>query len=123
MDQATYYAAYFGHRHHIVWDIIARDTILPVAYLALIITALATDPMPVAAESARRTSPISTGRPRNDSIIESIAGGHRAQMTGRGNVVRAAICESSRHWQRPWPRTVGGPSSSRTARATDRAAS
>jgi hypothetical protein len=38
-DQATFYAAYF--RHHIVWDIIARDTILPVAYLALIITALA----------------------------------------------------------------------------------
>jgi hypothetical protein len=41
VDQATFYVAYFGHQHHIVWDIIARDTILPVAYLALIIAALA----------------------------------------------------------------------------------
>jgi hypothetical protein len=40
-DQATFYAAYFGHQHHIVWDIIARDTLLPVAYLALIVVALA----------------------------------------------------------------------------------
>ena len=40
-DQATFYAAYFAHQHHIVWDIIARDTILPVAYLALIVAALA----------------------------------------------------------------------------------
>jgi hypothetical protein len=40
-DQAWYYAAYFAHQHHIVWDIIARDTILPVAYLALITAALA----------------------------------------------------------------------------------
>ena len=41
VDQATFYVAYFGHQHHIVWDIIARDTILPVAYLALIVVALA----------------------------------------------------------------------------------
>ena len=41
MDQATFWAAYFAHQHHIVWDIIARDTILPVAYLALIVAALA----------------------------------------------------------------------------------
>jgi hypothetical protein len=41
VDQATFYVAWFGHQHQIVWDIIARDTILPVAYLALIITALA----------------------------------------------------------------------------------
>jgi hypothetical protein len=41
VDQATFFAAYFAHQHHIVWDIIARDTILPVAYLALIIAALA----------------------------------------------------------------------------------
>jgi len=34
-------AAYFGHQHHIVWDIIARNTILPVAYLAVISAALA----------------------------------------------------------------------------------
>jgi hypothetical protein len=40
-DQATFWAAYFAHQHHIVWDIIARDTILPVAYLALIVAALA----------------------------------------------------------------------------------
>jgi hypothetical protein len=41
VDQATFYVAYFGHQHHIVWDIITRDTILPVAYLALIVVALA----------------------------------------------------------------------------------
>ena len=40
-DQATFWAADFAHQHHIVWDIIARDTILPVAYLALIVAALA----------------------------------------------------------------------------------
>jgi hypothetical protein len=40
-DQATFFVAYFAHQHHIVWDIIARDTILPVAYLALITAALA----------------------------------------------------------------------------------
>lgn len=40
-DQATYYAAYFAHQHDIVWDVIARDTILPVAYVALIVVALA----------------------------------------------------------------------------------
>jgi hypothetical protein len=41
VDQATFFAAYFAHQHHIVRDIIARDTILPVAYIALIIAALA----------------------------------------------------------------------------------
>ena len=40
-DQAAFYASYFAHQHHVVWDIIARDTILPVAYLALIVAALA----------------------------------------------------------------------------------
>jgi hypothetical protein len=40
-DQATFYVAWFAPQHHIVWDIIARDTILPVAYLALIIAGLA----------------------------------------------------------------------------------
>jgi hypothetical protein len=41
VDQATFFVAYFAHQHHIVWDIIARDTILPVAYLGLIVAALA----------------------------------------------------------------------------------
>jgi hypothetical protein len=50
-----------------------------------------TGPMPVIAESARRTSPVCTRRLRNDSITASIAGAHRTQMTGWGNVARAAI--------------------------------
>jgi hypothetical protein len=25
-DEATFFAAYFAHQHHIVWDIIARET-------------------------------------------------------------------------------------------------
>lgn len=41
VDQATFYVAWFGHQHQIVWDIIARDTVLPIAYVALIIAALA----------------------------------------------------------------------------------
>ena len=53
------------------------------------LSADSTGPMPVVAESARRASPVSTGRLRNDSIIARVAGAHRAQMTGWGNVVRA----------------------------------
>ncbi|MGH3125207.1 MAG: hypothetical protein ACRDND_29850 [Streptosporangiaceae bacterium] len=41
VEQATFYVVYFAHQHHSVWDIIGRDTILPVAYLTLIIAALA----------------------------------------------------------------------------------
>jgi hypothetical protein len=36
-----FFAAYFAHQQHIMWDIIARDTILPIAYLAFIIAAVA----------------------------------------------------------------------------------
>ena len=57
MDQARFYAAYFAHQHHIVWDIMARDTILPVAYLALIIAALAI---------RNRTGP---GRPEGQFLV------------------------------------------------------
>ncbi len=50
-----------------------------------------TAPMPVVAGTARRISPVSTRRPRNDSIIAPIGFAHRTQMTGWSNVVRAAI--------------------------------
>ena len=33
--------AYFAHQHHIVWDIAARDTVLPIAFAALMIAGLA----------------------------------------------------------------------------------
>jgi len=56
-------------------------------------------PVPVVVESARRTSPVWTSRPRNDSIIASVAGAHRAQMTGWSNVVRAEWRRSCTHWQ------------------------
>ncbi len=63
-DQATFFAAYFAHQHHIVWDIIARDTILPVAYLALVVAALAV---------RDRTGP---GRPEGQFLVTSfIVGG------------------------------------------------
>jgi hypothetical protein len=40
-NQARFNSAYFTHQQHIVWDIIARDTVFPVAFLALIVAALA----------------------------------------------------------------------------------
>ncbi len=49
--------------------------------------------MPAAAESARRTSPVCSRRPRNDSSYASVACAHRTQMTGRGNVASAVISD------------------------------
>lgn len=40
-DVANYYAAYFNHQHDIVWSIIVRDVLGPVAFLALMVAALA----------------------------------------------------------------------------------
>jgi hypothetical protein len=40
-DEANFWVATFAHRHDIVWDIIARDTLLPLAFVALIVVALA----------------------------------------------------------------------------------
>src|SRR5436305_14334565 len=34
-DEAGYWVAQFAHGHHILWDIIARDTLFPLAFLAL----------------------------------------------------------------------------------------
>jgi hypothetical protein len=40
-NDANYWVAQFAHQHHILWDIIARDTLFPVAFLALIVLSLA----------------------------------------------------------------------------------
>src|SRR5436305_2282860 len=40
-DEAGYWVAQFAHQHDILWDIIARDTLFPLAFLALIVVALA----------------------------------------------------------------------------------
>ena len=40
-DVATYFAAFFDHQHAIVWSIVTRDILGPVAYLALMVAALA----------------------------------------------------------------------------------
>jgi hypothetical protein len=40
-DEAGYWVAQFAHQHHVLWDIIARDTLFPVAFMALIVVALA----------------------------------------------------------------------------------
>ena len=40
-DEANFYVAYFAHKHHILWDIVARDTLFPVAFVALAVVALA----------------------------------------------------------------------------------
>ena len=40
-DEAGYWAAQFAHQHDILWDIIARDTLFPLAFVALIVVGLA----------------------------------------------------------------------------------
>jgi hypothetical protein len=50
-NEAGYWVGQFAHQHHILWDIIARDTIFPLAFMALIALALAV------------RSVVSTGRP------------------------------------------------------------
>jgi hypothetical protein len=40
-DEARWWVAYFAHQHRILWDIIARDTLFPLAFVALIVLALA----------------------------------------------------------------------------------
>lgn len=40
-DEANFWVAYFARQHHVLWDIIARDTLFPVAFLALMVLALA----------------------------------------------------------------------------------
>jgi hypothetical protein len=40
-DEANFWVAVFAHQRDIVWDIIARDTILPLAFVALIVLGIA----------------------------------------------------------------------------------
>jgi hypothetical protein len=40
-DLADYYVAYFEHQHAILWDIAVRDTLGPIAFLALMVLAVA----------------------------------------------------------------------------------
>ena len=40
-DLATYYVAYFERQHDILWSIVLRDVLLPVAFLALMVLSLA----------------------------------------------------------------------------------
>lgn len=39
-DEANFWVASFHHQHDLVWDIVGRDTLLPIAFIALIILAL-----------------------------------------------------------------------------------
>ncbi len=40
-DEANWWLAYFARQHRILWDVIARDTLLCIAFLALMVVALA----------------------------------------------------------------------------------
>jgi hypothetical protein len=40
-DEANFWVAYFAHQHHIVWDVIARDCLFPLAFVALIVLSVA----------------------------------------------------------------------------------
>jgi hypothetical protein len=40
-NEAHFWVAQFAHQHQILWDIIARDTLFPLAFMALIVLSLA----------------------------------------------------------------------------------
>jgi hypothetical protein len=40
-DEASFWVAYFGHQHHILWSIVGRDTLLPLGFVALVVLSLA----------------------------------------------------------------------------------
>jgi hypothetical protein len=40
-DEANFWVAFFAHQHDILWDIIARDLVFPIAFVALIAVTLA----------------------------------------------------------------------------------
>jgi hypothetical protein len=40
-NEAQNWVAQFAHQHHVLWDIIARDSIFPVAFVALVVLSLA----------------------------------------------------------------------------------
>lgn len=39
-DQATFFAAFFNHQHHIWWDIALRDVLGPIGFLSLVLVSL-----------------------------------------------------------------------------------
>jgi hypothetical protein len=41
LNEQNYWVAEFAHQHQILWDIIARDTLFPLAFVALIVLSLA----------------------------------------------------------------------------------
>ena len=41
-DEANFWVAAFAHRHHLLWNVICRDTLFPLAFMALIALILAT---------------------------------------------------------------------------------
>lgn len=40
-DEANFWVAVFAHQHHILWDILLRDTLFPLAFVTLIVLMLA----------------------------------------------------------------------------------
>lgn len=40
-DEASWWVAYFARQHRVLWDVITRDTLFPLAFLALIVVAQA----------------------------------------------------------------------------------
>jgi hypothetical protein len=63
-DEADFWVRFFAHQHHILWDIMARDTLFPLAFLTLIVLGLA----------ARAVA--APGRPEADLMVAFfVAGG------------------------------------------------
>jgi hypothetical protein len=63
-DEADFWVRFFAHQHHILWDIMARDTLFPLAFVTLIVLGLA----------ARALA--APGRPEGDLMVSFfVAGG------------------------------------------------
>jgi hypothetical protein len=62
-DEADYWVRYFAHQHDILWDILARDSLFPLAFLTLIVLALATRAV------------VAPGRPAADLMVAFFAVG------------------------------------------------
>jgi hypothetical protein len=63
-DEADFYVRFFAHQHHILWDIMSRDSLFPLAFVTLMVLGLA----------ARALA--APGRPEADlMVVFFVAGG------------------------------------------------
>jgi hypothetical protein len=101
-DEATFWAAQFAHQYRVLWDVVVRDVVGSVAYVALIVLALA----------VRRR--IASDRPEPQLIVWFFTIGGMLAVVA--NLLYLANVES---WRQPgWTATEGQVSMVAVGRAT-----